>query len=190
MQSEFQLQVINTPDDFHRFQRFYCKPRAANGKQAAVAWAYLLLLGAIILPLETVLMVLFERFVFDLPKSVERVWLYVVGGGLLLFTYFMTINALLRRVSKPDLGNFTTPATISISTEGIRTTSEIGEGLIRWRGIRDVVPSNEAIYLGTGGGTALVIPTRFFKSPAEASAFVVFAREQTSAQAVSQPTAT
>lgn len=179
-QSEFQLQVTNTPADFHRFQTFYCSKQLKVWARTLSMIGYQLVLAAIFVPAGFWLFTRLGREV-NAPFLDFKLIGCVVGALLALTIYFKTANRVLAPFFKVDLGNFTTPTRYSVSEAGVRTESENGEGLLRWRAIRDVVPSAEAIYLAIGGATALVIPTRFFSSTEEVASFVEFARQQVAA---------
>jgi hypothetical protein len=177
-QSEFSLQVVNTQEDYQRFQSFYCSRQLWSFKRFGSAIGYQLLLVFTLIPLVAALLAVVQR-VTGSTIPAAGVIVPVLGAGLALLIYFKTANRLLGRFWKLDLSNFSRPTSFSFSDEGIRSSSETGESLLKWPAIRDIVTSPHAVYLGLGGGTAIVIPTRFFKSSDEAAAFIAFARERT-----------
>lgn len=179
-QSEFQLQTTNTPQDFQQFQSYYCAKHLRVGRRMISAVAYQLLLSIVFVPASLVAFKVLGYMLGVVSVDFGLIGI-VLGGALALFVYFKTANRILARFWKVDLGNFTTPTDFVISAEGIRSTSENGESLLRWRAVRDVVGSPVAIYLGLGGATAMVLPRRAFRSEEEASNFLTFAQEQIAA---------
>jgi hypothetical protein len=66
---------------------------------------------------------------------------------------------------------------ITISTEGIRESTAVNEGLHRWEGVTDCSEDRDLLYLVIGRSLVHAIPKRAFDTAGEAMAFLDLARE-------------
>ena len=177
-QTEYQLLVANTPEDYGRFQRDYAFRLSGAFWRLAPPIVYLLALFAIFIPLTAGVLLLIERLVLGFELFGGGEIPVLLGLAAAYVVYFKTVRYISSFFWKPDLSSFTVPTTYVVSSEGLRTSSENGESLMRWRAIKEIAVIRDTIYLSLGAGTAIVIPKRSFASPAAAEGMVAFAREQ------------
>jgi hypothetical protein len=180
-QTEFQLRVTNTPRDFQRFQTAYQLQRSGGFLRFVAAMVYMLMLAVIFLPASIVAKFLTEKLLVEIPDSMEWLWIIVAGALPMFYIYAKTATWVLSLFWKTDLGSFTLPTSFSIGSEGVRTESETGHSLVRWRGIKEVIAASDTFYLDLGGNAAIVIPKRAFSSADDAADFLSFARQQIAA---------
>jgi hypothetical protein len=175
--NEIKVECDVNIDDITAWNYYYLQNNAQSKRNLKLIRFVFMPIMAVLFILGVVLLLMDILMPHGEMSATNVVLILIGGGGFLVYLFYLnnirdnlrkTINKMYSQGKNDVVG----PQKYSISSEGVRDTNELSEGIVKWEAVENVVQTGNHLFITIRPNKSFIIPKRAFSDDASFNQFV------------------